>query len=137
VEEEVTESAYLHQHDDDILSEQAKAQIGVVDDWLDRDVGPSYKVAPLAQDWARVAKVCEEAGEAIKNLIGATGQNPRKGISCEIEDVFSELADAWCSAMFGIQHFTKDTDETERILRGALEKAYRRAVGAPVQRPRP
>lgn len=48
------------------------------DEWLDGSVSHYYKLEPLAQDWARVAKVSEEVGEAIAELIAATGQNPRK-----------------------------------------------------------
>ena len=52
-------------------------------EWMDNDldgaVAEKYKGQPLAQDWARVAKLSEEVGEAIDALIGITGQNPRKG----------------------------------------------------------
>jgi hypothetical protein len=37
-----------------------------MDLWLDDAVSDSYKEQPLAQDWARIAKIAEEAGEAIQ-----------------------------------------------------------------------
>jgi IS605 OrfB family transposase len=79
-----------------------------VDRWLDAEVDGAYAAEPLAQDWARVAKCSEEVGEAIEALIAYTGQNPRKGICGSRDAMLAELADVAVTAMFGIQHFTKD-----------------------------
>ena len=89
-----------------------------VDEWLDSDVSPGYQEQPLAQDWARVAKVCEEAGEAIDALIGCTGQNPRKGYYGEPDDLLAELADVAVTGMFAIQHFTKNNARTAEVGHG-------------------
>jgi hypothetical protein len=62
------------------LTDEALNYLRLVDLRIDRDGAQVYKDQPLAQDWARVAKVCEEAGEAIDALIRMTGQNPRKGV---------------------------------------------------------
>lgn len=88
-----------------------------VDEWLDYAVAPAYMDQPLAQDWARVAKVGEELGEAIRNLIGMTGQNPRKGFDRTSLDLVEELADTALTAIFAIQHFTKNTSVTRQVLR--------------------
>lgn len=102
-----------------------------VDDWLDGgDVAPAYKDQPLAQDWARITKVAEEAGEAVSALIGCTGQNPRKGVCGAWDDVLDELADVFCTAAFAIQHCTKDADRTAEILANSLAKAMHRAMEA-------
>jgi hypothetical protein len=87
-----------------------------IDDWLDDNTSNEYKVQPLAQDLARVAKAGEEAGEAFEAFLGYTGQNPRKGFSSEMEDVFNELADVAITGIVGIQHFTKDVESTKRIM---------------------
>jgi hypothetical protein len=135
-------------------------QLAAVDAWLDEKAGVAYQGEPgqLPQDWARVAKVCEEIGEAFEEIsklsdatpsdyarlssvaqkagnavglvIGMTGQNPRKGVSNTEEDLLKELADCWCAAMFAIQHFTKDSMRTEKILQQSLTKAYMRTTGA-------
>lgn len=91
-----------------------------VDEWLDRAVAPAYRHQPLAQDWARVGKVIEELGESIGALIGYTGQNPRKGITHERDDLLNELADTALTAVFAIQHFTKNTATTRAIIRDKL-----------------
>lgn len=100
-----------------------------VDEWLDREVSIEYQVAPLAQDWARVSKVIEELGEAIAELILYTGQNPRKPTDFEARGrMLKELADVACTAVLAIQHFTKDEDETEKIVNDNWAKIEERAA---------
>lgn len=83
-----------------------------MDDDLDGEVPERYLWQPLAQDWARVAKVAEEAGEAVDALIGVTGQNPRKGEYGCMDDLLAELCDVALTGLYAIQHFTKDIDAT-------------------------
>lgn len=83
-----------------------------LDAWLDDNVSEPYKQHSLAQDFARVAKVSEEAGEAIDAFIGWTGQNPRKGNYATREDLLNELADVALTGIYAIQHFTKGSNET-------------------------
>ena len=92
------------------------------DVWLDGDVSRPYKGQPLAQHWARVAKVAEEVGEAIEALIGVTGQNPRKGVCADEGDLLAELADTALTAILAIQHFTKDAGQTDRVLQVSFGK---------------
>lgn len=101
-----------------------------VDAWLDGAVAEAYRDQPLAQDWARVAKVSEELGEAIAELIAVTGQNPRKGVHGTREALTAELADVVCTGLFAIQHFTKDADATWQIVLGSLAKAMSRVPAA-------
>jgi len=93
-----------------------------IDKWLDATVADSYHGQPLAQDWARVAKVTEEAGEAIDALIGCTGQNPRKGFYGSEDELLNELADVAWTAILAIQHFTKDTGVTDTVLADRLAR---------------
>jgi NTP pyrophosphatase (non-canonical NTP hydrolase) len=50
----------------------------------------------------RLFKVCEEAGEVAQAWIGATGRNPRKGVTHSRPDVAAELADVVFSALVAI-----------------------------------
>jgi hypothetical protein len=94
-----------------------KAIVGEVDQILDNLVSTIYKGQPLAQHWARVAKIQEEAGEAISELIAWTGQNPRKGQDDEAYNrMLRELADTAMTAVYAIQHFTKNVTVTEDIM---------------------
>lgn len=105
------------------------AIIETVDAWLDDAVSGTYKDQPLAQDWARVAKVAEEAGEAVSALIACSGQNPRKGVNGTREDLHGELADVICAGLAALMHLTKDPAEVKAILTASLEKVEARAAG--------
>lgn len=110
--------------------ERVLAIIRNVDEWLDAEVSAGYQGQPLAQDWARVAKVAEEVGESIDALIGCTGQNPRKGHYGGVDELLGELADVAVTGMFAIQHFTKDERRTGAVVMASLEKAAKRAAEA-------
>lgn len=61
---------------------------------------------PEAVTWGRLAKLAEEGGEVIEAFIGATGQNPRKGITHTIADVGDELLDVAITALGAYEHLT-------------------------------
>lgn len=96
--------------------DELAARVEAMDSWLDGDVGQEldwrYTSQPLAQDWARVAKTSEEAGEAVDALIGMTGQNTRKGEYGGLDELLDELCDVGLTGLYAVQHFTKDIDET-------------------------
>lgn len=102
-----------------------------VDRWLDDAVADTYKDQPIAQHWGRIAKVIEELGEAIAELILWTGQNPRKGQDPEArERLLAELGDTAMTGIFAIQHITKDPERTWEIISAAFTKAHKRAIEA-------
>jgi hypothetical protein len=94
-----------------------------VDEHIDDKCAQQYKDQPLAMDWARVAKVAEEAGEAVAELVKWTGASPRKGEHPESRaKMLSELADTAMAAVYAIQHFTKDLSETQAWMVGAQRR---------------
>jgi NTP pyrophosphatase (non-canonical NTP hydrolase) len=94
-----------------------------VDAHLDSAASPQYQSQPLAQHWARVTKVCEEAGEVWQEWSRFSGENPRKGECGSMEEVLAELGDTASAAIFAIQHLTKDPDKTWEVISAALLKA--------------
>src|SRR5690349_20937330 len=74
--------------------------------WLDEHNGASQTELSL-----RVLKVAEEVGEAAAAWIGATGQNPRKGITHTYADVAVELADVAFTALVAIDSLGLDPAE--------------------------
>lgn len=69
--------------------------------WI--DAGNSHRDSEAIL-WGRIAKISEEAGEAVAALIGMTGQNPRKGVTHQQADVESELFDVAITALAAIVH---------------------------------
>jgi hypothetical protein len=59
-----------------------------------------------AQAWGRLAKIGEEFGEVIGAYIGATNQNPRKGVTHSMDDVRKELLDVALTALAAYEHLT-------------------------------
>jgi NTP pyrophosphatase (non-canonical NTP hydrolase) len=104
--------------------------VKIVDAHIDANTAPDYLAQPLALDWARVTKVCEEAGEVWAALSKYTGENPRKGVCGTLDDLLGELGDTASAAICAIQHLTKDTDRTWEVVSAALAKARSR-VGEP------
>lgn len=79
--------------------------MAVVSGWI--DAAPANVARdPEAQTWGRLAKVAEESGEVIAAWIGATGQNPRKGVCDSDEHVVEELLDVALTALAAWEHMT-------------------------------
>ncbi|WNZ12114.1 MazG-like family protein [Streptomyces sp. 11x1] len=56
----------------------------------------------------RMLKLQEEVGEVAQAVIGATGQNPRKGTTHTWDDVQSELCDVVITALVALRTLTPD-----------------------------
>ena len=106
--------------------ERLMAIVRDVDAHLDANTAEAYRQQPLAGHWARITKVCEEAGEVWKALSKLTGENPRKGRCGTEEELLEELGDTASAAWCAIQHITKDEARTAEVIVAALEKAHRR-----------
>jgi hypothetical protein len=108
--------------------EELLSAVELVDAYLDSHRSPEYIDQPLANDWARVTKVCEEAGEVWAALSRRTGENYRKGVCGTEEELLGELADCVSAAMLGIQHRTKDIWRTWAVVSAAFAKAAQRVA---------
>jgi hypothetical protein len=82
---------------------QAKNNLVLLSDWIDNSASNSLRDTE-AKLWGRVSKIGEEFGETIAALIGATGQNPRKGITHDLSDVRKELLDVAVTALGAVEH---------------------------------
>ncbi|KUO23049.1 MazG-like family protein [Streptomyces dysideae] len=74
----------------------------------------------------RMLKLSEEVGEVAEAVIGATGQNPRKGTSHTWEDVESELCDVVITALVALRTLTPDTRE---VFTRHLARVTERSLG--------
>ncbi|GAA0664763.1 MazG-like family protein [Streptomyces thermocarboxydovorans] len=74
----------------------------------------------------RILKLSEEVGEVAQAVVGATGQNPRKGTTHTWEDVQSELCDVAVTALIALRTLTPDARE---VFTRHLEKVTDRSLG--------
>ncbi|MEW2546718.1 MazG-like family protein [Streptomyces sp. NPDC047002] len=72
----------------------------------------------------RLLKLTEETGEVAAAVIGATGQNPRKGVTHSWADVEAELCDVIVTAMVALRTLTPDA---ARVFAGHLRRVDERA----------
>lgn len=96
-------------------------------EWI--DAGNSHR-DPEAITWGRISKIMEEAGEAVAAYIGATGQNPRKGVTHTTDDVIEELLDVALTALGAVEHMRGHDGEALYLLN---DKIMRVAVRAGVR----
>lgn len=75
----------------------------------------------------RILKLSEEVGEVAEAVIGATGQNPRKGVTHTWDDVQSELCDVAITALIALRTLTPQAREVfERHLTRVRERPLER-----------
>lgn len=84
---------------------------------------------PEAVTWGRIAKIAEESGEVIAAFIGATGQNPRKGVTHSIDDVIEELLDVAVTALGAVEHLTGNESTSIDLLQRKVAKVCIRLFG--------
>ncbi|MFC9910972.1 MazG-like family protein [Streptomyces sp. NPDC127197] len=75
----------------------------------------------------RILKLSEEVDEVAQAVIGATGQNPRKGTTHTWEDVQSELCDVVITALVALRTLTPDAPE---VFAEHLGRVWERSVGS-------
>ncbi len=92
--------------------------------WI--DAGNAHR-DPEAVTWGRLAKIAEEAGEVIAAYIGATGQNPRKGITGTHLEVIEELLDVAVTALAAIEHLNGHDGRALRLLDNKILRVANRA----------
>jgi len=74
----------------------------------------------------RVLKLSEEVGEVAQAVIGATGQNPRKGRTHNWADVEAELCDVVITALVALRTLTPQARE---VFAAHLERVTNRSLG--------
>jgi NTP pyrophosphatase (non-canonical NTP hydrolase) len=70
----------------------------------------------------RMLKLSEEVGEVAEAVIGATGQNPRKGVTHTWDDVQGELCDVVITALVALRTLTQEvfTRHLARVMERSL-----------------
>jgi len=113
---------------DDLL--EAQQAIVAISVWLD-DYPPNKAKDPLAAFLLRFMKVFEEAGEMVGEIIGMTGQNPRKGVTSDLEKVLDEACDVIITMLGAIETATQNQGEAFPRLFEKIEKVHDRMQALP------
>lgn len=95
-------------------------------EWIDEAPANAARDREAAT-WGRIAKVAEECGEVVAAFIGATGQNPRKGVHATGVDVIKELLDVALTALCAVEHFTNADGSSLPMFVEHLTGVHRRA----------
>ncbi|MFF6954364.1 MazG-like family protein [Streptomyces iakyrus] len=118
------------------MNEQSPApelwsSIDALHEWLDTNRPVEGREGLLL----RILKLSEEVGEVSQAVIGATGQNPRKGVTHTWEDVEAELCDVVITALMALRTLTP---EARDVFARHLERVTRRSTAhsAPADVPR-
>ncbi|MFT4288155.1 MazG-like family protein [Nocardioides sp.] len=99
-------------------------RLAALSEWIDKSqVGRDSE----AITWGRLAKITEEAGEVIAAFIGATGQNPRKGVTHNTADVIEELLDVAITALGAVEHLTGNNGGSLWLLAAKISTVAKRA----------
>ncbi|MFF8870877.1 MazG-like family protein [Streptomyces massasporeus] len=96
--------------------------IEALSEWLDTNRPVEGREGLLL----RILKLSEEVGEVAEAVIGATGQNPRKGVTHTWEDVEAELCDVVITALVALRTLTPEARE---VFGGHLERVRERSLG--------
>lgn len=94
--------------------------------WID-DAPANVARDPEAVTWGRLSKVAEECGEVISAFIGATGQNPRKGVTHSLAHVRKELLDVAVTALGAVEHLDGNAGSAMAALDAHVAGLVRRA----------
>ncbi|CAM5745479.1 hypothetical protein STAFG_0637 [Streptomyces afghaniensis 772] len=106
------------------------ATVDTLSEWLDTHRPVEGREGVLL----RILKLSEEVGEVSEAVIGATGQNPRKGVTHTWDDVQSELCDVVITALLALRTLTPEARE---VFGRHLERVAKRSLGttrAPLDR---
>ncbi|MFH0522275.1 MazG-like family protein [Streptomyces sp. M41] len=98
------------------------ATVDTLWNWLDADQPVGGREGLLL----RILKLSEEVGEVAQAVIGATGQNPRKGVTHTWEDVQGELCDVVITALVALRTLTPEARE---VFLRHLARVEERSVG--------
>lgn len=109
--------------DRDAVSPELWTTVDALWSWLESDQPVTGREGLLL----RMLKLQEEVGETAQAVIGATGQNPRKGVSHTWEDVQSELCDVVITALVALRSLTP---EPAQVFARHLERVAERSLGA-------
>lgn len=105
----------------------ARDSLATISRWIDNSPANLQRTPDEAM-LLRAIKAFEEAGEMASNIIGMTGQNPRKGVTSTAEEVIDEAVDTALTFLAFVEHMTGNVGASLPILLAKIEKVHERMV---------
>jgi NTP pyrophosphatase (non-canonical NTP hydrolase) len=109
-----------------MITDETAAKLAALSEWVDTAPANAGRDREAAL-WGRVAKVSEECGEVIAALVGATGQNPRKGVTHCMVDVEDELLDVALTALCAVEHLSRNKGVSMDAFAHKVAEVFERA----------
>jgi len=106
--------------------DEAQARLTAISKWIDDH---NADKTPLEQLLTRFLKIHEERGEAAAEIIGMSGQNPRKGVTANVEDVMEESLDWAITALGVVEHITGNRGDAFHLLFKKIQDVDARRLG--------
>jgi hypothetical protein len=113
---------------DDLLD--ARDGLVAISRWLD-EAPVNAARTPLERMLLRTIKLAEENGEMVAEIIGLTGQNPRKGVTSDVDKVIAEALDTVVTGLGIVEHLTDNEGRAFGLLFEKLAKVHARMLALP------
>lgn len=98
-----------------IDTEAAQVELTAISRWIDES--PANANRPDLESYLlRAIKIGEEYGELVAEIIGMTGQNPRKGVTSDSLKVIEEGLDVALTALAFVEHATGNQGDAIGLL---------------------
>lgn len=102
-------------------------ELARLSNWLDE---ANAHRDPEARTWGRMAKLSEETGEVVQEMIAFTGQNPRKPKTLTVTALIKENLDVAITALGNVEHLTGNEGTSMHRLLTHLSAIIARAENA-------
>lgn len=108
----------------------AQDSLTAISRWIDES--PANVARPAVEaTLLRFMKIGEEYGEMVAEIIGMTGQNPRKGVTSDLDKVIDEALDVALTALAAVEHATGNQCLAFGLLFNKIAKVDDRRLGLP------
>ena len=109
-------------------TDAAQEELTALSTWFDEHnsgIDPQFNLV------MRFLKVVEENGEMMAEIIGMLGQNPRKGVTSDLDHVIKEGLDGVVSLLGAVESATGNKGEAFHLLANHISAVYGRMLQQP------
>lgn len=112
------------------MNEVAQVELTAISVWIDESPANVAR-SQMESFLLRALKIGEENGELVAEIIGMTGQNPRKGVTSDVLQVIEEGLDVAVTALAFVEHATGNQGRALGLLREKIGRINARMLALP------